>query len=368
MRPVPRFVRNRHGILLMLMVTRAMARGMSLLTLAIFLSQSPVFAQYVPVKGVDLFGTRQISVREIQQRFGDDIDKLVQSLEANEGWEFVDLYSKVTLGIQEMGKFAYAEISPVIYFDKEKFCYVTIDIVEEKDRKRRMTFLPPPHKQFADPDGLLATWYEYEETAIALINKGELSVDKAHCPALNCVWGFDHPSLKRFQEAFQSKVPANIEKLRAILGEDQVERHRARAVFLLAHTSDSQKLVRMLLPSLKDSSVIVRKNVMQVLLQLATRPDVVISVDPLLEVLEFPSTNDRSKALLILDSLSTREENKTTLIHKGSVRLIQILRLLQPNHHDYAYTILKKISGKDFGERNYKGWEQWLVRQRRIRR
>ena len=37
-----------------------------------------------------------------------------------------------------------------------------------------------------------------------------------------------------------------------------------------------------------------------------------------------------------------------------------MLRLGQPNNHDYAYRILKAISGQQFGERDYQAWETWL--------
>ena len=40
-----------------------------------------------------------------------------------------------------------------------------------------------------------------------------------------------------------------------------------------------------------------------------------------------------------------------------------LLRLLQPNNHDHAYFILKTISGKEFGDRDYDAWAQWLKQQ-----
>jgi hypothetical protein len=345
-----------------------MARKTPILLLVFLMSQLIVVAQDVPVKGFDVFGTTRISIEQIKQRFGNDIERLVQAIAAHDDKTFIDLYSKVTLGIQAMGDFAYAEISPIIYFDKGNYCYVTIDIVEQRDKKRRLTFLPSPRKQFSDPDGLLAAWHQYEQTALTLVENDEVKTDRVRCPALHCIWGFDHPSLKSHEEIFQTKVPKNKETLKAILREDEKETHRARAALLLAHISDPQELVQALLPSMKDSSSFVRNSVLRVLSQIAKeRRDVAIPVDPFLDALDLPSTIERSKALTTLDELATHDENKGTLIRRGGARLIQILKLLQPNNHDYAYTILKKISGKDFGERNYKAWQQWLERQRRHR-
>jgi hypothetical protein len=343
-----------------------MARKTPILLLAFLVSQSIVVAQDVPVKGFDVFGTTRISIEQIKQRFGNDIERLVQAIAAHDDRTFIDLYSKVTLGIQAMGNFAYAEVSPVEYFDTGEYCYVTVDVVEQRDRDRRLTFLPAQRKQFSDPDGLLAAWRQYEESALALIGEREVNPDRGRCPALHCMWGFNHPSLKKYEEIFQTTVPRNKESLKAILREDEKETHRARAVLLLAHISDPQELVQALLPSMKDSSSFVRNSVLRVLSQIAKeRRDVAIPVDPFLDALELPATIERSKVLTTLDELATHEENKASIIRKGGSKLIQILKLLQPNNHECAYGILRKISSKDFGERNYKAWEQWLDTQRR---
>jgi hypothetical protein len=33
----------------------------------------------------------------------------------------------------------------------------------------------------------------------------------------------------------------------------------------------------------------------------------------------------------------------------------------QPNNHDFAYSILKAISGHGYGERDYAVWEKWFA-------
>jgi hypothetical protein len=334
------------------------------LILIVLIGRSLVSGQEAPLKGIDVFGTNQITAEQVQQRFGDDLKSLVHAIAVHDEQRFGDLYSKVTRDIQAMGSFASVSISPVTYFDKGKYCYVTIDIVDEKDRQRRMTFLPAPNGRFKDPDGLLAAWREYEESVFALMDKGELTTQKVRCPAFHCIGGFDHPRLKKYEEILKSKVPKNKETLKAILRDDEQEAHRADAAFLLAHISDPQELIDTLLPSIKDSRAIVRNNVMRVLSQVAEeRRDVAIPIGPLLQALDFPATTDRNKSLATIDGLASRPENKKLLIRDAGPKLIEILKLLQPNNHDFAYLILKKISGKDFGERNYGAWVQWLHSQ-----
>ncbi|MFY9574112.1 MAG: HEAT repeat domain-containing protein, partial [Blastocatellia bacterium] len=171
----------------------------------------------------------------------------------------------------------------------------------------------------------------------------------------------EHPSLRKYEEVFKTSVPKNKEILKAILRGDDQETHRADAAFLLAHISDPQELIEAILPSIKDSSAIVRNNVMRVLAQVAEETrDVAIPIRPLLQALDFPATTDRNKSLATIDGLALRPENKTILIRDAGPKLIEILKLLQPNNHDYAYSILKKITGRDFGERSYDAWHRWL--------
>ena len=335
------------ALIMMFLIPRASASG-----------QEPL------LKGVDVFGTIQITGELVQQRFGTELETLVQGIAAHNDQAFMDSYAKVLGGIQAMGDFAYVTLSPVRYYDRRNFFYVTVDVVEQRDKARRLNFLAPPVKRFPDPDGLLEKWREYEEAGRSLAEKGQLGTEKAHCPAFHCVWGFQHPKLKTYETVFQYMVPKDKEKLKAILREDERATYRADAAFLLAHISDPNELVQALLPMIRDSDAMVRNNAMRVLSQLAEeRKEVAIPIRPFLDALDFPDTTDRNKSLATLDALAGRPENQGILLREAGPKLVRILRLLQPNNHDYAYGILKKISGKDFGERNYDMWLQWLDSQ-----
>jgi hypothetical protein len=82
--------------------------------LILLIGQSTVPWQETPLKGVDVFGTTQITAEQVQQRFGDDIKGLVRAMAVHDDQRFVDLFSKVTIGsIQPLGNFASVDISPV---------------------------------------------------------------------------------------------------------------------------------------------------------------------------------------------------------------------------------------------------------------
>lgn len=327
------------------------------------------FAQSKPaLKGIDLFGSNQISAEQIQSEFADKIQKLVSAFYGDNDFDLgMKLRQEVISEIKRKGKFAYVELSAVLYSNGD--VYVTVDLVDEADKNARIQFFAPPEKVFADPDGLLALWEEYENAAQALWRAGELNFENMRCPALHCSFGFEHPSLKKYEQPFQNKVPANKQALIRILREDKKAQHRAYAAFLLAHIQDPVELTQLLLPSISDPDGTVRNNAMRVLGEIAgKRKQVKIPIEMIIKALNYPATTDRNKALYILDGLADNPANKAVIIDRAGELLVRLLRLSQPNNHDFTYSILKKISGNSYGERDYKSWEQWVEKARRPKR
>ena len=167
--------------------------------------------------------------------------------------------------------------------------------------------------------------------------------------------------LKKFGTIFTSRVPPNKAKLIRILREDGNTDNRANAAFLLAHIRDGQELIRTLSPSIFDSEEPVRNNVMRVLMDISFfHKEVRIPVEPVLAALSFPATTDRNKAAAILCGMSDRTEYQKAIIKQGGPVLLRMLKLSQPNNHDWTYLILQNVSGKEFGDRDYEAWEKWL--------
>jgi len=327
----------------------------------LMLTHNVVFSQSKPrLQGIDLFGSDRLNARQIQSKFADQIEKMVSAIYENADYDAgMNLRQEVISEINRMGKFAFVELSSVLYSNGD--VYVTVDLVDEADRSARIQFSAPPEKEFADPDGLLALWEEYENAAQALWRKGELNFEKMRCPALHCTYGFDHPALKKYEQPFQSKVPANKQALIRILREDRNGQHRAYAAFLLAHTQDPVELTRVLLPSIPDPDGTVRNNVMRVLGEIAgKRKEVPIPIEMIIKALNYPATTDRNKALYVLDGLADSPANREIITERAGELLVRLLQLSQPNNHVFAYSILKKISGQNYAERDYKSWGEWV--------
>ena len=189
-----------------------------------------------------------------------------------------------------------------------------------------------------------------------------------NCPAFHCLLNHQHPALKDKSKELAKRASSQFGQLVKVLRTDRNSNKRAAAAFLIAYDKDGNKVVESLLPSVRDSSSIVRNNAMRVLAEIALRhQDVHIPLDPILQAINFPDTTDRNKAAAIIDRLLQRADSKKLhrrIINQAGEIVLAMLRLKQPNNHDYAYFILKRLSGKDFGEWNHLAWARWLAEER----
>jgi hypothetical protein len=122
------------------------------------------------VKGIDVFGTSQITTKQVRQLWGNKIIQLAEAVYGKkpDSKAAEKLYEEIMTGIRAMGDFAYVTLSPVMYYEKGNPVYVTVDIIDKADAAKRMQFRPQPTGTFTDPDNLLQQWGKYEETAFAL--------------------------------------------------------------------------------------------------------------------------------------------------------------------------------------------------------
>ena len=312
---------------------------------------------------VDVFGSKHFDRDQLIARYGSELVELVRAVDANDDavrTKKEALEAKLTAA----GKFALVDIAIITYFSPNR-SYVTVDLVDEADRARRMTFAAAPTGEHPDPDNLLALWREYQDKAMGLLMDGKITpTAEEKCPFFHCIT-FAHESLAQYKDAFAKRVPPHETTLAKILREDKRDEHRALAAFLLAHISSGQRVVELMLPVVRDPSELVRNNAMRVLAMIAQNySSIPIPVAPVIEALHYPTTTDRNKASAILDGIAKHADAQTKAAIKigaGEV-LVQMLALRQPNNHDFAYSILKSISGQDFGEHGdaIDKWRAWV--------
>jgi hypothetical protein len=311
------------------------------------------------VRAVDRYGTSRLTADELRRALGAIFDAY---LVAEKDDERKALGAKLKARFVELG-FAWGRVSAITYFRPAgNQTYVTLDVVEPADRERRMSFDAPPTEDLPDVDGLAAAWDAYEAKGLELLRTHAMPPQRVECGAFHCLFGFEHPELAKYGALFAEHVPARRAELLGLLHRAKDDDRRAAAAFLIAHLHDGNEVVAELLPALRDPSAGVRNNAMRVLQDIAhNHAEIAVPVEPALAALDYPETSDRNKALAIVDGLADRPENRAAIVRHGRV-LLALLALEQPNNHDFAYSILKKVSGESFGERDYAAWGQWLAR------
>jgi hypothetical protein len=318
---------------------------------------------------LDIYSSKYLSQKNIEKKLDNEMQviaevlssPLTMQLSVNQE-KFDKAIKAMTSNINAMGKFSYVGISPTIY-PGDKVIHVTIDVVDQDDKTRQFVFLPIPTQHIADPDHLIAAWQEYEKLGIALFYEhNQAAIEYKSCPAFHCVFGFEHPSLKKYERIFSEGANKNKQKLITILRNDSDEERRASAAYLLAHISDGNELIKILVPSIYDAKFAVRNSVMRVLAM--TLNQVKVNDFPVKDIvrgLDFPIATDRNKALAVLLSLISANPGYTDYVVKNAGKqLIAELKLSQPNVHGLAYEILKKVSGKEYSEHDYRSWAKWL--------
>ena len=318
--------------------------------------------------GVDLFGTTRLTVEELLEPLHDRFAEYERLAVADRHEEAAPIQHVLEAAVKRAGEFAFVKFSLIRYFGAGDPRYLTIDVVEPGDAARRMSFAKPPADAvaLADPDGLLAKYAEYETKGFELLRHHEPIEDAASTRDLfHCPFGFAHPQLASYKAPLVDGARNHADELFAMVHRDRDPQHRAHAIFLLGFTSDGARLVREITPACRDESALVRNNAMRVFAEMAHHhPEVELPLAPVLDMLEFPETTDRNKAAAVLAALAKKKELAPEIRRRGGKTLVAMLRLKQPNNHDWAFQILNALideKTRPFASDDYEGWEAWLA-------
>lgn len=267
---------------------------------------------------------------------------------------------KVISGIKKMGDFAYVHPTAIAYPYNHKVG-ITIDIVETQDKKRLAVFNNPPSQALPDPGNLLQEQEAYEKLGTDLMLTHAKRLKYKECAKFHCEFEFENSQLEQYSAMFDKEVPKHKAELIAILRNDKDSEKRAKAALLLAHTKDGNELLNILLPSINDPVEGVRNDVIRVIaMTLRKVHPKQFPVEKFVAALDFPGTLDRNKALFAIVVLVKNPEYADYVKKHASQQLLDNLKMQQPNVHELAYEALTTMSGKHYGERDYKAWEQWV--------
>lgn len=267
--------------------------------------------------------------------------------------------------IKKDGKFSFVYIHTTSY-PGEKNIYTTIEVVEN-NQPDRLRFVSPEFKQndyrlsHAQSD-LINEMIEYDALVMNLIITNKLNNMENKCPVYHCFVGFGHPELKPYLNRFNVGAIKEKKLIMDTLNHDADPNRRAAAAFLTGHFNDPKDIMSTLLPHVNDKSNSVRNSAMRVIGSTMEKAKMTqIDVMPFLDLLNSPYGTDRNKASIILLNAAEVASSRSLIIRKGKDNLLSMLRLKQLNNHEYAYLILKKISGKTYGEYDIDAWDKWLT-------
>ncbi|MFZ2315267.1 MAG: HEAT repeat domain-containing protein [Gammaproteobacteria bacterium] len=318
---------------------------------------------------IDIHGSATVSAAEIKKKHLQEFKKIAAIMQSNAGLNSASnnilmsyLLTNLVHDIKQENKLGFVHISPIIY-PGDSNTYVTIDVIEASNASKQPYFLKKPVKTIKDPDHLIDMWLEYEKKGFSFFYREKKFPIYQSCPAYHCLFGFDLEPFKKYEAIFNRFVEKDKFELMTILKEDKDSQKRAAAAFLMAHIKNADELVSILLPSIYDADANVRNNVMRVLgMVLLNNKNINLTFSQIANILDFPLSTDRNKGMLILLGLSSRPKATPEIIHYFGEKLLAELKQQQPNNHNLSYAILKNISGKQYTDRDYSSWSQWLAK------
>lgn len=336
---------------------------MKALLLAALLSSSPARAEAPPTAPVvELYGSDRVGERELSELVVPLARRYQQERAAGDRkapQRAAKLHERIEDLVRSRWRFAWVRLEPPRSLP-DGGEHLAIEAVEPAEKSLRMPFFDAPKGSEPDPAGLLKDWEAYSETGWERVRKGEVKMDRHDCPGYFCTWGSTTPELERLESRFVIEVPNQREALLRVLRQDADGRRRAAALYLLSYSRNGGEVCSLAGDALLDPDPQVREAGMRILSDIALHhPDIRIPVERVLGALNYPYSEDRTRALAVLLALAESKEYRAWLLERAVPRLLRLLRLKHPANHSMAHAVLGMLSKKTIDERDYGSWEDW---------
>lgn len=338
----------------------------ALLCLAAALLSSAASGQSTgTLRGVDVYRSAKLSTEQAQELYRPRLALYTELADSKKTKPGADRLRKELIeSVRKLGDFAYADLHISRYVTSaDNSTYATFDLVDADDAPLRMPFLAPPSGRVPGIDDLSRAWDDYLAMGLEQRRTGKISYDRPSCPAYYCLYG-GTPELDAFHKTFAEAAAKGRPLLLKAAREEADGKKRAAAVYLLSYAPEGKTTADTILGFLQDPDAQVRSAALDVLSDIATHhKDVFMDVVKVLPALDYPSTNERVKAMGVLIGLIDHPDSRPYIITRASPRLIELLKQQQPSVHDLAYTLLALLSKESFGRRDYAAWSSWAVKQ-----
>ncbi|MCA0404157.1 MAG: hypothetical protein LCH30_10245 [Proteobacteria bacterium] len=339
----------------------------------LFFSTSLIFnLTAVASNVVDAHGTDSKTANQLVKQYGKKVDEVETKI--------LDIYKqpdskkktalleeqfekKIQLvkDIQKKYGYPFVDFQTIIYPDK-KNNYTTIEVIE-KNAPERMLFVeknrPDPEDEKNYPDDLISKMRIYERSFMELALFKKAKIEKDDCPYYHCISGIKNHGLESKLLALKKGADSQRKFVIKSLKDKDSER-RGAAAYLVGLFDDPHEIIQLVLPLVTDINEGVRNNAVRVIASTVEKAKMTeIDIVPFIKLLDSPYILDRNKSLWVLVGTSKNPKQQAIIKQKARYRLIELLKLTQPNNHEPAYIILKNISGKNYSEHDYKAWKKW---------
>jgi len=267
--------------------------------------------------------------------------------------------------IKKENGFLFVEFD-TLFYGQDKDLFTTVEIID-KNQPNRLRFVDLDIKEEfkkkdlkSKPD-LIDEMIAYNLIVNDLFMNHKISPAPPSCPVYHCILGFEHPKFKPYLSIFNNGVKEQKAFIIDSLKNEKDPNRKAAAVFLVGHFKDPNEIVNLLTPLINNKVSDVRNNAMRVIAQTIAKGKLLyINLLPFIDALDSPYDTDRNKALAVINLTMGVPSQRHVVIDNAKEKLLALLRLNQPNNGDIAYDILKRISGKNFGRRDYFAWQNWI--------
>lgn len=324
---------------------------------------------------IDVYGTSLRESERIISKFAQsvlDIENLLgeqakESINKKYDEKAIRILEKKRLLVEKIkqeGNFSYVDFDTVYYPESRNY-YTTIEVIKKNQLTRQRFISSEPKIEHLPPKhDVINEMILFNKKIFQLMLDNKLDSSDNYCPVYHCIVGFNDPQIKPYLQRFNNAAVMKRNLIIDTLNKDSDPERRSAAAYLIGHFQNPREIVSLLLPHVNDPSNMVRNNVMRTLGTTLYKANIRrINVMPFLRLLDSPYATDRNKALYIISKAVEAKQSRALLIHHKGETLLSLLRLKQPNNHDMAYLILKKISHQDFGD-DLLAWERWLTAAR----
>jgi hypothetical protein len=323
---------------------------------------------------VDIYGTDEKQAKLILKQYTSQVQAVEDALmkvfiESSDGTvrnpeqlnALLQKKAQLVKSIKHTGNFASVDLQTVNYPDDTDI-YTTIEVVR-RDQLERLHYIPPQRhiKSASKQQDIIQAMSTFQMIAMDLMIKHKLDPHDASCPVYHCLAPFKHPKLKPYLAIFNKGATEQKSLILNTLDHDPNPERRTAAAYLVAHFQNPNEIMSILSKHVNDEDDGVRNSVLRVFGETAYRTKIKeFDATPFLTLLDSPFLTDRNKALLVLFTAAESEKGREQIIKHGQQSLLALLALKQPNNHMLAYAILKKISGRDYGEKQPDEWNKWF--------